>query len=349
MKCAVLGATGVVGQHFLKLLEDHPEFELAAVCASDARTGQPLSSAKELISGGIPAQFKDIVFDPMQVDALLAKDIKLVFSALPASIAKDFEMEAAAKGINVFSNASAYRMDPGVPILIPEINYDHLQLVKGQLSHKKGYIVTNANCTTTGLAMALLPIQPLGIRRLIIASYQAISGSGYPGHSALDMTANVIPYIAGEEPKVLAECRKIFGEVAGSQISPTTWEIHAHCLRVATVVGHMISVHVELEKEADEEMVQSLFQAYESPDAVKGLATAPLKPVIFSEDPLRPQPRLDVDAGTPGRARGMAVTVGRLSVDGPVIRFVTLSNNLVRGAAGGSILNAELARRENIL
>jgi len=347
IKCAVLGATGVVGQHFLRLLVDHPYFELTSICASDARAGLALGTVKEQVEGGVPKSFHQMIFDPMDVTGLAAKGVRVAFSALPAEVADKMEKEAAQKGICVFSNAGSYRMDEQVPILVPEINHAHLQLVKQQKT--PGFIVTNANCTTTGLVMALLPIMPFGIRRIISASYQAISGAGYPGLSALDILGNVIPYIKNEEPKVRREMAKICGTLTGVAIQPTDWEIFAHCIRVQTTIGHLISVHIELERSVTHAEVKQALVEFKSPSVIAGLPTAPIRPIIFNEEIDRPQPRYDVLLGDPERARGMAVAIGRLEVEDRVVRLVTLSNNLVRGAAGGSVLNAELALRQGLL
>ncbi len=349
VNCAVLGATGVVGQNFLRLLQHHPFFHLKSVCASDSRIGEKLGYVRELIPEGIPSCFSDLTFDPMRMDHLQKRGIQILFSALPADIAVNVEMEAAKKGMYVFSNASAYRMDPQVPILIPEINTDHLRLVDQQRKNHPGFIITNANCTTTGLALALAPIRDLEIEELVMSSYQAISGSGYPGHSALDMLNNVLPYIRNEEPKMRQECLKIFGDLKNKSIFPKEWNIFSHCIRVPTDIGHMISLHIRLKRPVSQPDIESSFRKYRTSLIDKALPTAPEKPVLLTEDPLRPQPRLDVNAGTPERARGMAVVVGRLSVEKNIVRFVTLSNNLIRGAAGGSVLNAELAFREKYL
>jgi aspartate-semialdehyde dehydrogenase len=349
INCAVLGATGVVGQHFLKLLVDHPYFNLTTVCASDARAGKSLAEVRDIVPGGIPACFSHFVFDPLDVDVLVTKGVKVAFSALPADVASSVEKAAAAKGIKIFSNAGSFRMDPDVPILIPEINHPHLELVQVQLKKHPGYIVCNANCTTTGLTLALAPLLPLNIERLIVASYQAVSGAGYPGVPYMDIAANVIPFISNEEPKVRREVAKIFGQVQDGTICPRDWHIFAHCVRVGSVVGHLISVHVEVRKATDYDRVAQLIKDYQVPDEVAGSPTAPLKPIYFMTDPLRPQPRYDVELGEPERTRGMAIAIGRLEVCGNVIRFVTLSNNLVRGAAGGSVLNAELAYRQGYL
>jgi aspartate-semialdehyde dehydrogenase len=349
VKCAILGASGVVGQNFLRLLVDHPYFELVAICASDARKGSKLGQAKEVIDGGIPEKFANMVFDTLDVKNLVNKDVQVAFSALPADTAINIEKDAAREGIKVFSNASSYRMDPNVPILIPEINAAQLDIVKLQQKETKGFIVTNANCTTTGLTMALLPLLGLKIKRLIVASYQAISGAGYPGLPFMDISNNVIPYISNEEPKLVAEAKKICGQFNGSEIVPQDWQIYAHCVRVQTVIGHLISVHMELENETSKDKIENLIKNYKAPSEVAGLPTAPDVPVIYTEDVDRPQPRYDVNAGSPARTAGMAVVIGRLDVDKNIIRFVTLSNNLVRGAAGGSVLNAELAYKRQLL
>lgn len=347
MRCAVLGATGVVGQNFLRLLVNHPYFELAAICASDMRIGQTLKSAKEQIDGGIPKAFADMVFNPIEVDVLVDKKIELAFSALPADVAKDVEKAAAKRGIKIFSNAGAFRMEKDVPILIPEINHAHLDIVNRQGT--SGFIVTNANCTTTGLTMALLPILPFGVRKMVVASYQAISGAGYPGLPALDILGNVIPYINNEEPKLRRETTKICGTFEDGVIVPADWEVYAHCIRVQTTIGHLISAHIELDTQPSREEVKRAILNYTSPPEVAGLPTAPQQAILFSEEADRPQPRYDVLLGTPERTRGMAIKIGRLEVERNIVRFVTLSNNLVRGAAGGSVLNAELAYRKGIL
>ncbi len=343
IRVAVLGATGTVGQYFLRLLWDHPSFEVVAVCASDARIGQSLGEIRPLADGGIPEAFHPLTFSPLSVDALKQEGVEVAFSALPTEIASGIEMKCAEAGIHVFSNASAYRQAVDVPILIPEVNASHIALAGVQLKKHRGFIITNANCTTTGLSLALLPLVKYGIRKLIVASYQAISGAGYPGVPAMDITANLIPHIEGEEAKVRRECVKIFGQMKTEFIQPEDWQVFAHCVRVPTLVGHLLSVHVELEQKVEKTKVESSYANFITPSATRGLPTAPLRPVILTHNILRPQPRLDIYAGEPARAAGMAVVVGKLEVEGSVVRFITLSNNLIRGAAGGSVLNAELA------
>ncbi len=348
ISCAVCGATGVVGQQFLNLLNQHPFLRVEAVCASESRTGQTLSQIQPHIASSLPSALQELTFDPLDADVLLKKGIQVIFSALPADIAYQFESDAANAGLYVFSNAGAHRMNDDVPILIPEANASHLELVRQQKS--EGFIVTNANCTTTGLVMSLLPLLDLNIRRLIVSSYQAMSGAGYPGLSALDMSSNVIPYIANEEKKMVLETTKILGNLDGAQIAPLPCAVDSHCVRVPTVTGHLLSVHAEIEHSISQKDLLHWIDAYRAPEAVQGLPTAPERPVILSRDPMRPQPRLDVMAGEPERARGMAVTIGRPVVqNGHEVRYLSLSHNLIRGAAGGSVLNAELAYRENLI
>jgi len=344
--CAVLGASGVVGQHFMRMLVDHPYFELKVICAGDARVGSKLKTAKEQVDGGIPSAFESLEFDAIDVDLLVKKGIKIAFSALPTDVAKGIEKKAAKAGICIFSNAGANRMEPDVPILIPEINAPHIDLVKQQ--NTPGFIITNANCTTTGLTMALLPFLNLDIQKLVVASYQAISGAGYPGLSAMDINANVIPFIKNEEPKLVRESRKICGAFTGQSIESTTWHVFGHCIRVPTIIGHLISVHMELGSKTSFNQIKDAILTYEPPAEVRGLPTAPIQPVIYAEEPDRPQPRYDILLGEPKRAEGMAVVIGRIEVRDNIVRFISLSNNLVRGAAGGSVLNAELAYKKDL-
>jgi len=347
IRVAVLGATGMVGQYFLHLLHDHPSFTVAAVCAGEARIGQPLGQIRHLHPAGIAPDLAEMRFTSMDPDAIAALEVQVAFSGLPADIARTIEPALADRGIHVFSNASALRMDPAVPILIPEINHSHLALLRRQ--ERRGMIVTNANCTSTGLALSLAPLQDLGIRRLIVASYQAVSGAGYPGVPAMDISGNLIPWIDGEETKVRQECNKIFGRLGPGGVAEAGWEVYAHCVRVPTLVGHLVSTHIELDRKVTAAEIEERYQHFQAPVEVAGLPTAPAKPVLLTREAGRPQPARDLDAGGPGRTSGMAVVVGRLEVAGSVIRQVNLANNLVRGAAGGSVLNAELALRAGFI
>jgi len=293
----------------------------------------------------------DLHLDEVDIIKLKEKEISVIFSALPANIAEKFERKAAANGIAIFSNACAHRMNQLVPILIPEINYEHIQLVNKQRAKlsQDGFIVTNANCTTTGLCLSLAPLEILDIDEIVVSSYQALSGAGIPGHSALEMGANCIPFISGEEEKMILETNKIFGKQQNGSIISAQWNIYPHCVRVPTPVGHLLSVHVKVKKETELSTIVDLFQNYMPHYNITNLPTAPLSPILLLDEAKRPQPRLDAGAGTPSRASGMAITVGRLNSVKSIIRFVTLSNNLIRGAAGGSILNAELAFQEDLL
>ena len=350
-RCAVVGATGIVGQTFLRLLHDHPYFTVAAICASETRIGEKLGQSIPFLQESLPSEILNMSLSGMCIDGLKQEGISIVFSALPADIAKPFESAAAEAGLGVFSNASAHRMDKSVPILIPEVNSEHLALIKTQSwnGSSGGFIVTNANCTTTGLCVALAPISDLGIEELIVSSYQALSGAGYPGHAALEMSANCIPHIPKEEEKVRIETKKIFGTFARDGIKPSNWAVFPHCVRVSTPVGHLISVHAKIAKRADVKTIAERFRKFKPPNRISQLPSSPYQAVLLRDEPDRPQPRLDSAAGEPERARGMAVSVGRLSVSGKIIRFVALSHNLIRGAAGGSILNAELLYREGWL
>jgi aspartate-semialdehyde dehydrogenase len=272
--------------------------------------------------------------------------VKVIFSALPADRAQVLERQLASEGFFVFSNASAYRMEPDVPILLPEINAEHISLIDRQRTRKQsgGYIITNANCTTMGLVIALKPLQDrFGIEDVVVSTYQALSGAGYPGVPSMDITANVLPYIEKEDDKVVDETKKMLGKYDGKGIRPAPFSVIASCSRVAVRYGHLETAVVRMGSAFDEGKVISAFRRFRS-RACAGLPTAPLEPIIVREEKDRPQPRLDCDAGAPARARGMAVTVGRIRKFQDRLRFYVLSHNTVRGAAGASVLNAEFAK-----
>ena len=269
-------------------------------------------------------------------------DSKLAFSALPADLAREAEPKYAGAGQGICSNASAFRMEPDVPLLIPDVNPDHTRLIDVQRKQRgwKGFIVTNPNCTSTGLTMALRPIlDTFGIRRAIVVSMQAISGAGYPGVASLDILDNVIPNIGGaEEEKVETEPRKMLGALSDGRIEPAGFVMSAHTNRVAVSDGHIVCVSLELGRRASPEEIRKALEAYEFPAAVRGLPSLPQKFIEIRDEPDRPQPRKDRNAGN-----GMTTVVGRIRPD-PVmdIKFVVLSHNTIRGAAGGALLNAEL-------
>ncbi len=341
----VLGATGAVGQKFIKLLENHPWFELTELAASDRSAGKAYKDATAWRQyTPIPEQIKNRVVKPCEPGL----SSRVVFSGLDSSVAGEVEENFARAGYIVLSNSKNHRMDADVPLLVPEINPDHLELIKAQreLRNWTGAIVTNPNCSTIGLVMALAPIhQAFRVERVIVTTMQALSGAGYPGHSAIDMLGNVTPFIGGEEDKVETEPLKILGAIDGDKIRFAEMKISAHTNRVFVEDGHMECVSVELEKKASPDEVARVLADFTSLPQELKLPFAPARPVIVTTERDRPQPRYDRDAGD-----GMSAVVGRIRPC-PVfdIRFVVLSHNTVRGAAGAAILNAEIMKARGYL
>lgn len=277
---------------------------------------------------------------------LQKKNIKVVFSALPPDIAKDQEKILADNGIAVFSNSRAYRYVDNVPILIPEVNSNHIKLLDYQKKFGKGFIITNANCSTTGLALALKPLLKFNIRNVFVSTYQALSGAGYPGVASLNINSNVVPYIDGEEEKIELEAKKILGELKINKIVESNIKIVSSCARVPVRDGHLESVVVEFDKEVNLILIKDAFRNF---SWVNGLPSSPKKPIILNEEVDRPQPWKDAYAGYPNNARGMSVTIGRLKKQGRWVRFWLVVHNTIRGAAGNSILNAEYALKNGYL
>lgn len=339
IKVGVLGATGAVGQRFVQLLEHHPWFEIAALVASEASAGQTYAEACTWrVSAAMPSSVQDM--EVLPIDPGFEADI--VFSALPGSVAGPTEEAFAAAGYRVCSNASAQRMEADVPLLIPEVNPQHLSLIPYQQQQRgwdTGYIVTNPNCSTIHLVLALKPLyDTFGLDRVMVTTMQALSGAGYPGVPSLDVVDNVIPYIGGEEDKLETEPRKLLGRFAGDRIEYARFAVSAQANRVAVLDGHLEAVSVELTREATvAEVVESLREFRGEPQQLD-LPSAPREPIVVRDEPDRPQPRLDRMA-----QHGMASVVGRVRAC-PIldIRFVVLGHNTIRGAAGASILNAEL-------
>lgn len=347
---AILGATGEVGQRFVQLLAGHPWFNLELLAASGKSAGNKYSDIVNWRFGpelpGDIGEKKIVGIDP---ETFKTEGIELIFSALPADVAIEVEADLAAKGFKVFSNASSHRMAQNVPILIADINPEHLALVEQQQKAGAGYIVTNPNCTVAGLATGLKPLtHNFSVTGVNVATYQALSGAGYPGVPSMDITGNIIPYIQGEEPKVEAECKKILGDLTEEGIKPAAFEIIASCARVPVRDGHLEAVLVDLASEVTLEEVKHAFSGYNS-QKPGTLPTVPDNPVIVTDEPNRPQPIIDVDNGAPSAARGMAVTIGRLKIIGNKLRFFLLVHNTIRGAAGCSIMNAELAKTKGYL
>lgn len=337
----ILGATGMVGQEFVTFLRDHPWFDLTWLGASDRSAGKTYREATSWRLGGImPPNVRDIVVSDSRPDGAP----ELVFSAMDASVATDIERAFAAAGHTIVSNSRNHRMEQDVPLLVPEINADHLRLIPEQQRIRgwKGQIVTNPNCSTAVLVMALAPLKQFGIRRLTVTTMQAISGAGYPGVASMDINANVIPFIGNEEEKMEQETQKILGDFVNARVEPLAARVSAQCNRVPVVDGHIMAVSIELEKKPSEAEMIGAMRGWRGIPQQRGLPSAPPCPVIYMEEPDRPQPRRDVE-----RENGMAVFVGRLRKC-PVLdyKFVALGHNTVRGAAGAAVLNAELMKSE---
>ena len=344
---AVLGATGSVGQRFVSLLDGHPWFKVVSLAASDRSEGKAYASAcRWVLSEPMPEWARAMTLAPAAPQAVAGA--KIVFSALPADLAKDLEPEFARAGFAVCSNASSYRCEADVPLLLPEVNADHIQLVRQQRRNRawSGCILTNPNCTSTGLTVALKALQEsFGLKRVFVVSLQALSGAGYPGVSSLDIIDNVIPYIGGEEDKMEWEPRKMLGKLGESEVEFADIQFSAHTNRVAVVDGHIVCASVELDAPTSPEAAMRALGAYLAPVSARDLPSTPQPVIVVRTEADRPQPRLDRMTG-----KGMTTVVGRLRPD-PLfhLKFVVLSHNTIRGAAGGSIYNAELLVQEGLL
>ena len=343
---AVLGATGSVGQRFISLLDNHPMFNVVALAASDRSVGQPYAKACHwVLTDPMPTWARDMVVVPCLPANVQAK---IVFSAMPAEQAKDIEPQFAQAGMAVCSNASSYRREVDVPLLLPEINADHIGLVRAQRQARgwSGCIMTNPNCTSTGLAVALKALQEsFGLKRVFAVSLQALSGAGYPGVPSLDIIDNVIPNIGGEEEKVEWESLKMLGKMGANGVELADVKISAHTNRVAVSDGHLVCASVELGASVSPEAAIQALRDYQAPTASRDLPSAPRPVIVVRDEADRPQPRLDRMTG-----KGMTTVVGRVRPD-PLLhlKFVVLSHNTIRGAAGGSIYNAELLVAEKLL
>lgn len=338
----VLGATGVVGQHFVALLADHPWFRLTWVGASERSAGKSYGELPWRLAAPLPEDAARLAVKPTNADGAP----KVVFSALDASAAGEVEREFASKGHIVLSNARNYRMDSLVPLLIPEINAQHLDALALQKKHKgwSGALVTNPNCSTIFLALAIAALREFEPERVVVTTLQALSGAGHPGVSSLDATGNVIPFIAGEEEKIENETRKILGEFR-EKFKPAEIAISAQATRVPVLNGHTEAVSIGFRKSVNTKEVRAAFERFSGKPQEKKLPSAPVKPIVYLEGTDRPQPRVDVE-----RFGGMALQVGRLR-ECPVMghKFVLLGHNTIRGAAGAALLNAELMQAEGML
>lgn len=344
LRAAVLGCTGLVGQHFVRMLSDHPYFELSLLAASKESAGKEYSDAvKWAIGGKIPKKASYMLIEDLFRIEEYVSTFDVVFSALPASVAGSIEERLRAAGKYVFSNASSHRMDADVPILLAEVNPEHLSLVKPQRCRYGGFIVTNSNCVVAGLALVLKPLMEFRLKNVTVATYQSVSGAGLEGLYALEIMDNLIPYIEKEEEKIERETRKILGEAQDRGILPTKIEVFPSCCRIPVREGHLESLFLEFEREVEAEQVKQALQDFTGLPQQLSLPSAPERPILVSEGKARPQPRFDLEAGGEGLKRAMSITVGRIRRKGNKISFFLLVHNTVRGAAGSSVLNAELA------
>ncbi|HET9004099.1 MAG TPA: aspartate-semialdehyde dehydrogenase [Gemmatimonadaceae bacterium] len=337
-RVAVLGATGAVGQAFIRLLARHPWFELAELAASERSAGKRYGEAARWLGGELPAEIAAmpvLACDPSVITS------ELVFSALDSSVAGEAEADFARAGHTVVSNAKNHRMEPDVPLVIAEVNPEHMALLDTQRAKRgwEGAIVTNGNCSTIALVSAVAPLhRAFGIRRMVVVTMQALSGAGYPGVPSLDALGNVIPFIRDEEEKIEEETRKFLGALDGSAVRLADTVVAAQTNRVPVENGHTVCVSMELEQRATPEQAREALRAWRGSELARGLPTSPERPIILRDEPDRPQPRRDVDAG-----HGMSTVVGRVRED-PVLglRLVAMAHNVVRGAAGAAVQNAEL-------
>lgn len=346
VRVGILGATGMVGQHYVSLLKQHPFFEVCFLAASKESSGKSYAEAladKGRTIHALPGRLCSLKVHGMNEISCAKELCDFVFSAVNTETAKVYENLYAADGLPVISNTSFHRMDADVPLLIPEINPEHLDMIPLQKKNrgwKKGFIVTKPNCSLQSYLIPLFPLhRQFGVKKIIVSTMQAVSGAGYPGVSSLDIIDNVIPYIDGEEKKSEIEPLKILGKIQGDQIVLNEGIlISAHCNRVPVIDGHTACISVQFEKKPKREELLDLWRQFTGLPQQLCLPSAPMNPIIYREEKDRPQPRLDRDAG-----HGMAITVGRLR-DCQVLdfRFVGLSHNALRGAASGGILNAEL-------
>jgi aspartate-semialdehyde dehydrogenase len=349
-KCTagVLGATGAVGQRFIQLLQGHPWFELTVLCASERNVGKQYGDACVWnLRGDMPTHLRDAILQPCSPGV----NCDIVFSALPSTVAGEIETSFAAAGYGVFSNARNHRYDDDVPLLIPEVNPEHLGLIDAQRRKRgwSGFVVTNPNCSTTHLVSALHPLHGrFGVRKVFVATMQAVSGAGYPGVSSMDVLDNIVPYIGGEEDKMeQKEPQKLLGTLDDGRIQYADFIVSAHCNRVPVRNGHLEAVSVEFEIAPSEEETLAAWREYRPLPQRLALPTAPQPAIMYLAAPDRPQPRLD---RLTGNVPGMTTLTGRLRPD-PIFhqKFVVLGHNTIRGAAGGSLLNAELAAARGYL
>jgi len=348
LRVAVLAATGMVGQRYVSMLSNHPNFRVTTVTGQSS-VGRKYGDVVAASSLPVSDHVRSLPIKPTGVDDL--GDVDLVFSPLPTDVARTLEPELARAGYNVITDASPHRMDKEVPLIVPEVNPEHLGLLASQRKTKnwKGLLVATPNCTAAGLALVLKPLHDsLGLKKVIVSTLQAVSGAGYPGVPSLDIIDNVIPYVMDEEEKVETEPLKMLGKLAAGGVSPAKFEISAMVHRVATTDGHLESLYLETEERFEPDKVARILAGFRGEPQKLKLPTAPVEPIIVTRDEGRPQPKLDRNAGS---VPGMSAVVGRIrkGLDPRSGRLTLLSHNTIRGAAGSTILTAELMYRKGLL
>ncbi|PYB68663.1 aspartate-semialdehyde dehydrogenase [Thermoplasma sp. Kam2015] len=334
IKVGLIGSTGIVGSLISKMIVDHPYFELSNVYASDRSANRKYGEAAY---GNIPAKYEDILVKESDADLIIKDRNDIIFSAVSDERAGVIERRLAESGIPVFTNASANRMEPDVPIIIPEINGDLINRIRSD-----GFIIANGNCSTIGLSLGIDPIIHEAIEEIDVTTLQSVSGAGYPGMASIDIIDNVIPYIAKEETKIERETAKIFSGKLNA-------EIYATATRVPVKIGHLESIHVRFRKDIDAETILEEFKNYRNGSLKTDLPSLPENSVVMVQEDDRPQPAIDGMNGGPGLKAGMSVSIGRIRVKARSLDFVLLVNNIVRGAAGSTLLNAELAHAEGLI
>ena len=349
LNVAVLGATGIVGQRFLSILHGHPWFEISLITASRSNAGKKYGEVVEwVVSSDIPEELKDMKLVELNVEKIIAEKPDIVFVALPSNVAMGIEPELARKGLVIVSNASCFRREKDIPVIIPEINSKHLDIIDYQRQKRgwEGFIVKVPNCTSAILSLSLKPIHDTyGVREVYVVSMQGLSGAGLRGVASLEIIDNILPYIPGEEEKLEYEPRKIFGKTSdGEIIERDDIKIYARCTRVPVLEGHSLSVLVETLDEP--KTIDDIISIYEGFKGLRDLPTAPEKPVILRRDINRPQPRLDRMNGN-----GMSVSIGRISIyrGEKKIKYFAVGSNTIRGAAGNAVLIAELLKQRKII
>lgn len=347
---AVLGATGMIGQRFIQMLEDHPYFEIEGLYASERSEGKRLGDVLKVRDHVYLDETMDRRIETMDISKI-SKNCRVAFSGIPSDLAGPTETELAQAGVAVFTNAGSHRMDEHVPILIPEVNPDQIEAIRDQPTYADGgYIVTNANCSSTGIAAPLAAMdKAFGLKQVFISTYQALSGAGYPGVPSLDAVGNVVPFISHEEEKMESELAKMLGSYSDGKFNFADFKVMANCARVPVVDGHLESLVIDMEQQPTLEELAKCLEDFRGEPQRLGLPSAPEQPIIIRKEENRPQPVFDAMAGRPERARGMAVTIGRLRQSNGYYKAFAMSHNTLRGGAGGSVLNAELAKAKGIL